>query len=374
MALFVLSDLHLDEEGQARLFRDDRQGAKLATLCERMARDGAEVVLLGDIFDFTAMNPPARGLDRFFAELGVAGEPKPARDVRRLLEAVRESNPRAVSALAHLSRRVPITLVPGNHDHHLGAPGAKEALAAIGLVGVRIEPLVVREIAGRRVVLRHGHELDPGNAKPGGPGEMLTASLHQAAIPFLRQRGGRTNVRIDPDRLVALRPEEFAVPVLERWLAPDTFRAFFRAFLRLLAANGAVPRPAAWIVPFLSSERMRKRIQDQDQLWNHSGRVALRALRGRGPVSQPQPDLLVMGHTHVLDWAPQDGEVPSEKLYVNMGTWTDRAADANSAPDTTLPVLELWEEAGRLRARLSDLDDDGGEMQTFDAPARFSRT
>ncbi len=39
----------------------------------------------------------------------------------------------------------------------------------------------------------------------------------------------------------------------------------------------------------------------------------------------------------------------------------------SSAPDTTLPVLELWEEGGRLRARLSDLDDDGGEMQRFEA-------
>src|SRR2546421_55073 len=89
VALFVLSDLHLDEEGEARLFRDDRQGAKLASLCERVARGDAEVVLLGDVFDLTAMNPPARGLDRFFAELGVAAEPKPARGVRRLLEARR---------------------------------------------------------------------------------------------------------------------------------------------------------------------------------------------------------------------------------------------------------------------------------------------
>ncbi|TMB06499.1 MAG: hypothetical protein E6J64_08000 [Deltaproteobacteria bacterium] len=373
VALFVLSDLHLDEEGQARLFRDDRQGAKLASLCERVVRDDAEVVLLGDVFDLTAMNPPARGLDRFFAELGVAAEPKPARGVRRLLEAVRESNPRAISALSHLSRRLPVTLVPGNHDHHLGGPGGKEALAAIGLGAVRIEPLVVREIAGRRVVLRHGHELDAGNARPGGPGEVLTASLHQGAIPFLRQHGGRRHVRIDPDRLVALRPEEFAVPVLERWLAPDTFRAFFRAFLRLLSANGGLPRPAAWFAPFLSSERMRRRIQDQDQLWYRTARTAFRALRGRGPLAEPRPDVLVMGHTHVLDWAPQDGEVPSEKLYVNLGTWTDRAADANSAPDTTLPLLEVWEEDGRLRARLSDLDDDGGEMQRFEALGTFSR-
>ena len=368
MAVFVLSDLHLDEEGQARLFHDERQGAKLAALCERIPRDGAEVVLLGDIFDLTAMNPPPRRLERFFEELSVPAEPRPRRDLRRLCEAVRESNPRAVSALSHLSRRVPVTLVPGNHDHQFSSPGANEALAAIGLGSVRIEKLVVREMAGRRVVLRHGHELDPGNEKPGGPGEMMTASLHHAVIPFLHHHGGKRNVRIDPDRVVALRPEELAVPVLQRWLEPATFRKFFRAFLRLLGANGAIPRPAAWFAPLLSSERMRRRIEEQDRLWQHCGRVALRALRGRGPLSDPAPDVLVMGHTHVLDWAPQDGAAPSEKLYVNLGTWTDRAADANSAPDTTLPVLELWAEGDRLRARLTDLDDDGGEMQQFVAP------
>src|SRR5437660_3829376 len=131
VALFVLSDLHLDEEGQARLFRDDRQGAKLASLCERVVRDDAEVVLLGDVFDLTAMNPPARGLDRFFAELGVAAEPKPARGVRRLLEAVRDSNPRAIGALSGLSRRVPVTLFPGKHAHHLGGSAAKAALERV---------------------------------------------------------------------------------------------------------------------------------------------------------------------------------------------------------------------------------------------------
>src|SRR2546423_10531914 len=133
VALFVLSDLHLDEEGQARLFWDDRQGAKLASLCELVAREGAEAVLLGDIFDLTAMTPPARGLDRFFAELGVAAEPKPARDVRRLLEAVRDSKPPPADALSQLSLPVPVKLVPGNHDHRLPRPAATEAAAPIGL-------------------------------------------------------------------------------------------------------------------------------------------------------------------------------------------------------------------------------------------------
>src|SRR5438270_11583294 len=66
MPLFVVSDLHLTEGREARLFDDDRQGAAFARLADRIARvAGAEVVLLGDIFDLTAMTAPERGLERF---------------------------------------------------------------------------------------------------------------------------------------------------------------------------------------------------------------------------------------------------------------------------------------------------------------------
>jgi len=367
--LYVLSDLHLDEAGEARLFRDDRQGVKLAGLCERLSREpGAEVVLLGDIFDFTAMNPPPRGLPRFFQALGMPGEPRPRRDLSGLCAAVRESNLRAVTALAGLAQRVPVTVVPGNHDHHLAGRDAAEALAGIGLGTVRISDAVVREIGGRRVALRHGHELDGANERPGGPGEVLTGCLHHGVVPFLRHHGGRRNVRIDPDRVVALRPEESVIPVLERWLEPRTFRKFFRAFLRLLGDNGALPRLAAWLAPLVSAEHVRKHIEEQDALWQRTGRTALRGLRGRGPLSDPPADVLVLGHTHTLDWAVEDGATPSERLYVNLGTWTERCADAHGAPDTTLPLLEVSERSGRCCARLIDLDEDGGELQRFEAP------
>src|SRR5438874_3338738 len=51
VAVYVISDLHLDDNDDARLFRDDRQGRALASLCEQIAHDGGELVLLGDIFD-----------------------------------------------------------------------------------------------------------------------------------------------------------------------------------------------------------------------------------------------------------------------------------------------------------------------------------
>ena len=76
----------------------------------------------------------------------------------------------------------------------------------------------------------------------------------------------------------------------------------------------------------------------------------------------------MLGHTHTLDWAVADGAGPSERLYVNLGTWTDRCVDAHGAPDTTLPMLEVSEQDGHCQARLVDLDDDGGELQRFEAP------
>ncbi|HYY51927.1 MAG TPA: hypothetical protein VE755_03590, partial [Myxococcales bacterium] len=82
VALYVLSDLHLDERGEARMFSDERQGRELSALCERVARqDGAELILLGDVFDFTAMQPPPKGLPEFFRELDVPREERPRREL-----------------------------------------------------------------------------------------------------------------------------------------------------------------------------------------------------------------------------------------------------------------------------------------------------
>ena len=38
VAVYVVSDLHLDENNDARLFRDDRQGRALASLCDQIAQ------------------------------------------------------------------------------------------------------------------------------------------------------------------------------------------------------------------------------------------------------------------------------------------------------------------------------------------------
>jgi hypothetical protein len=49
---------------------------------------------------------------------------------------------------------------------------------------------------------------------------------------------------------------------------------------------------------------------------------------------------------------------------VNLGTWTERAADPTGPLDTTLPLLELREESGKLIAALRDLQEPG-DLQRY---------
>lgn len=373
MSLYVVSDLHLDERSEARLFADERQGRSLAALCGRIARDErAELILLGDCFDFTAMQPPPEGLQEFFDALQVPKQAPPRRTLPQLLEAVRRSNPVGFEALAQLSQRSRLTVVPGNHDHQLGAAEATQALAAAGIrAGIERSP--ARTVGTRRIALLHGHEFDKGNAKPGGSGEVMTNAMHHAVIPFLRHHGPPPNVRSDPDRLVALRPEEAVVSVLQRWLDEKTFKKFFRAFLRLLAENGYLPRPVSWLANLVSANRVRSAVSSQDRLWERTGLAAIDVLEGRarlpGGAQGPgaplhggasRPDALVLGHTHVIDWVVRRG-----RLYVNLGTWTERAFDASSPRDASLPLLQLDAAGDGMGAVLSDLSRDEAVLQRY---------
>ncbi len=199
----------------------------------------------------------------------------------------------------------------------------------------------------------------------------MTAVMHQALVPYLRQ-AHRENIRIDPDRVVSLRPEERVFTVLQRWLEPRVFKKLFDGLLELLVENGALPRPVKW---FLTAERVRRRTQAEDDLWVRTGRAGLAALAGKAdlPGDIPPPDVLVAGHTHVLDWALRDParrlfrKKRRQQLYVNLGTWTDRTQDASGPADETLPVLEMTGDDGILRVTLTDAES-GESMQSFAQP------
>lgn len=369
MALYVVSDLHIGDSAVAPMFRDEDQGKRIAELCEKIARDpDSELVLLGDIFDVTAACPPHKGLTQFGVALDVPIEDKPTRPLPSILKAIRESNPVALQALETLSGQARVTLVAGNHDYQLGEEGGREALDAIGLSRVQIEPMAARRVLDKWVILQHGHLWDASNAAPGSPGEVMTGVIHHAVIPFLRHLAPRTNVHMEPERLVALRPEERVIPVLERWLKPGVFERFIDALLEILVANGALARPLAWVT---TPSLLRWRLKEDDDLWERSGASALAVLEGAKPLpgkqKPPPPDVLVLGHTHVMDWAVQEGRRPGvQRLYVNLGTWSARATDAAGPMDAAMPLLRIEADRRELRAQLVDCSHRWRLLQRFE--------
>ena len=134
------------------------------------------------------------------------------------------------------------------------------------------------------------------------------------------------------------------------------------------STNGYIPRPARILAPFISAERVRRAIEEQDRLWESTAFTALQSLKGERklPYDAPRPDVVVFGHTHVLDWAVQERK-GGAGLYVNLGTWTERCFDASSPPDLSLPVLRIADEDGQLRVSLFDLASQDRELQRFES-------
>ena len=85
------------------------------------------------------------------------------------------------------------------------------------------------------------------------------------------------------------------------------------------------------------------------------------------PGRPPPPDILVLGHTHVLDWAVQEGRPGVQRLYVNLGTWSARASDAAGPLEAMLPVFRIAVESGRrLVATMRDLSGQRRLLQRFE--------
>jgi hypothetical protein len=155
------------------------------------------------------------------------------------------------------------------------------------------------------------------------------------------------------------------VPVLERWLKPGIFEKFIDALLEILVANGVMPRAMAWLA---TPGMLRARLKDDDDLWERAGRTAIAALEGSKalPGKPPPADVLVLGHTHVMDWAVTEGRPGAQRLYVNLGTWAARATDAAGPMDATMPLLRIEADTRALRAQLFDVSGRWRTLQRFE--------
>jgi hypothetical protein len=124
-------------------------------------------------------------------------------------------------------------------------------------------------------------------------------------------------------------------------------------------------RAASWLT---TPSMIRSRLKDDDDLWERAGRSALEALEGNKPLpgKPPPPDVLVLGHTHVMDWAVHEGRPGVERLYVSLGTWSARASDAAGPLDATMPMLRIEADRKQLRAELLDVSASWRTLQHFE--------
>jgi UDP-2,3-diacylglucosamine pyrophosphatase LpxH len=138
---YVISDLHIggDEQLEEIEFLDEL----LAFLADLETTDeNAELIINGDAFglwEFTTLE----GLEKF--------------------DALEETYPDLFEQLRATGETVPITLLPGNHDHELAAyDGYVERFAEYNVDVVQDQTLE-RRVGDRTVHFEHGHQRDPNN-------------------------------------------------------------------------------------------------------------------------------------------------------------------------------------------------------------------
>ncbi|MDX1746362.1 MAG: metallophosphoesterase, partial [Halobacteriales archaeon] len=138
---YVISDLHIggDEQLEEVEFLDEL----LAFLGRLEGTDeNAELVINGDAFglwEFTTVD----GMEKF--------------------DVLAETYPALFEQLRATGENVPITLVPGNHDHELAAHDEYvERFAAYNVDLVQTES-ITRPVGDRTIHFEHGHRQDPNN-------------------------------------------------------------------------------------------------------------------------------------------------------------------------------------------------------------------
>lgn len=138
---YVISDLHIggDEQLEPIEFRDEL----LSFLKELETTDeNAELIINGDAFGLWEITT-ASGVDKF--------------------DLLTKNYPELFAQFEKTGENIPITLLPGNHDHELAAyPAYEDRLSAYNITLVS-EISFTRPIGERTIHFEHGHQQDPNN-------------------------------------------------------------------------------------------------------------------------------------------------------------------------------------------------------------------
>jgi UDP-2,3-diacylglucosamine pyrophosphatase LpxH len=344
MRVYVASDFHIHDTDNPWLFTQAKARI-FAAVAKEVSDAGGALLLAGDIFDLTGMQPPELGLTEFFANAapGKTVRSIPARPLAVRLQAALDRLPDFRDALRPLAETGRLWLMAGNHDCGLDSEAARAVLGtAIG-----VDPQRFRFEQSYRVedvlLTAHGHEFDSSNGTANGctnAGSIVTSCLYHAVQPALAALGAAPEVVA---AIPCVRPEENIVTGLQGYLGDHT-SAFLRAFVKLLQDNGyfhGLTDIRIWLAMhflrgLVTSDRVRDALRDDSDIALKSREAASRLLSGRGLVKggEPAPSLVVLGHTHELDALPD---------YVNLGTWVDHVrglAPADlAAVERALPVL-----------------------------------
>ena len=138
---YAISDLHIggDEQLEEVEFLDE-----LLAFLERLEEtdENAELVINGDAFglwEFTTVD----GIEKF--------------------DVLEETYPRLFEQLRATGENVPITLLPGNHDHELAAYDEYVERFAAHNVDLVQDQSITRPVGDQAIHFEHGHQQDPNN-------------------------------------------------------------------------------------------------------------------------------------------------------------------------------------------------------------------
>ncbi|MFK8215257.1 metallophosphoesterase [Haloferax volcanii] len=404
-AYYFISDLHIG--GDEQLGKVDFLDELLSFLRTLEATDeDAELIINGDAFglwEFTDID----GLDKFDALVG--------------------RYPELFDQFEATGDRVPITLIPGNHDYELAAyPEYVDRLAEFN-VTLRQEVSITRRVGDAIVYVEHGMQRDPNNripdfgnphANPPGyfvnrqvtsragrlsergkfnwlkdvqavtpmtqiPAWMLSNYFYREMSPWLRYVSAPFLLLFNVGFLYVL---AFALDAAGVWSLPmDLIERFLGLFGPvgtlvdlLLTANLAVTLLLLLVaIPlFVLARDVRKTLRrfgiDRPEERGSAADSYLTAARELF-ASDPAVAVFVYGHTHRPAVTELDGGV-----VVNTGTWLKRLRRVESAFGVLPPVFYSWYQLNYVRVSATE---DGGvavdyERVAKDAPneeTRFQR-
>jgi UDP-2,3-diacylglucosamine pyrophosphatase LpxH len=170
---YFVSDLHFGGDGQLQVC--DYTEEFIAFLRQLAARGkDAEMIIAGDTFGFWELTT-VQGVEQ--------------------LDEIIKHHTRIFEQFRLTGAEIKITMMVGNHDYDLACyPEFAEKLAAYN-VGLDLSLSLVREIAGRKIWIEHGQQIDPYNAATPRPITAIKTLCRSAISSPKAWSAARANIR-----------------------------------------------------------------------------------------------------------------------------------------------------------------------------------